>query len=117
MTNARMTALAAMRVSRRRMSGEANMCSMMVANSCSVVKGRRARSCGRGLQSRLRWRDAVAARRRMILRVGHRSLSLDGAPSMMGIVNVTPDSFYDRGATAAPEAAIARGVELVRAGA
>src|SRR5262249_14996621 len=38
-------------------------------------------------------------------------------PCMMGIVNVTPDSFYDRGATAAPEAAVARGVELVRAGA
>jgi dihydropteroate synthase len=36
---------------------------------------------------------------------------------MMGIVNVTPDSFYDRGATAAPQAAIARGLELVRAGA
>jgi dihydropteroate synthase len=36
---------------------------------------------------------------------------------MMGIVNVTPDSFYDHGATAAPDAAVARGVELVHAGA
>jgi len=53
----------------------------------------------------------------MTLRLAHRSVPLDGPPCMMGIVNVTPDSFYDRGATAAPEAAIARGVELVRAGA
>ena len=36
---------------------------------------------------------------------------------MMGIVNVTPDSFYDRGLTAAPDAAVARGLELAQAGA
>jgi dihydropteroate synthase len=36
---------------------------------------------------------------------------------MMGIVNVTPDSFYDRGLTAAPDAAVARGLELAEAGA
>jgi dihydropteroate synthase len=53
----------------------------------------------------------------MTLRLAHRSVALDGPPCMMGIVNVTPDSFYDRGATAAPEAAVARGVELVDAGA
>jgi dihydropteroate synthase len=53
----------------------------------------------------------------MTLRLARRSVALDGPPCMMGIVNVTPDSFYDRGATAAPEAAIARGVELVGAGA
>jgi dihydropteroate synthase len=53
----------------------------------------------------------------MTLRLAHRGVALDGPPCMMGIVNVTPDSFYDRGATAAPEAAVARGVELVRAGA
>jgi dihydropteroate synthase len=53
----------------------------------------------------------------MTLRLAHRSVALDGPPCMMGIVNVTPDSFYDRGATAAPDAAIARGLELVRAGA
>lgn len=35
----------------------------------------------------------------------------------MGIVNVTPDSFYDRGATADPAAAGARGLELLAAGA
>jgi dihydropteroate synthase len=52
-----------------------------------------------------------------VLRLARRSIALDGPPCMMGIVNVTPDSFYDRGATAAPDAAIARGLELVRAGA
>src|SRR6185437_13585208 len=40
MTTARRTAPAAMRVRRRRMSSEANMCSVMVANRCSVVKNR-----------------------------------------------------------------------------
>jgi dihydropteroate synthase len=53
----------------------------------------------------------------MTLNLAHRSVALDGPPCMMGIVNVTPDSFYDRGATAAPEAAVARGLELVQAGA
>ena len=36
---------------------------------------------------------------------------------MMGIVNVTPDSFYDRGSTATPDRAVARGLELAEAGA
>jgi dihydropteroate synthase len=36
---------------------------------------------------------------------------------MMGIVNVTPDSFYDRGATATTERAVARGLDLHAAGA
>ena len=53
----------------------------------------------------------------MRLRFAHRSLALDGPPCMMGIVNVTPDSFYDRGLTAAPGRAVARGLELATAGA
>ncbi len=36
---------------------------------------------------------------------------------MMGILNVTPDSFYDKGMTATPDRAIARGLELAAAGA
>ena len=36
---------------------------------------------------------------------------------MMGIVNVTPDSFYDKGMTATSDRAIARGLELAAAGA
>lgn len=38
-------------------------------------------------------------------------------PTVMAIVNRTPDSFYDRGATAAEEAALARVDEVVAAGA
>jgi dihydropteroate synthase len=47
----------------------------------------------------------------------HRSLALGGPPRIMGIVNVTPDSFYDRGLTADPAAAVARGLEMVATGA
>ncbi|MGN6378667.1 MAG: dihydropteroate synthase [Gaiellales bacterium] len=47
----------------------------------------------------------------------NRSLSLGGPPHVMGIVNVTHDSFYDRGATADPAAAVARGLDLWRSGA
>ena len=39
------------------------------------------------------------------------------APLVMGIVNVTPDSFSDGGRFAATEAAVAHGLELVRQGA
>ncbi len=43
-------------------------------------------------------------------------LSLD-QPSIMGVVNVTPDSFSDGGDYATPEAAMARGMAQARAGA
>jgi len=46
-----------------------------------------------------------------------RSLALGGSPRIMGIVNVTPDSFYDRGLTADGAAAVRRGVDMVAAGA
>jgi len=39
------------------------------------------------------------------------------APKLMGVVNVTPDSFSDGGLYLDPEAAIQHGVELARAGA
>jgi dihydropteroate synthase len=44
-------------------------------------------------------------------------MSLDAGPHLMGIVNVTPDSFYDNGATATVEAAIARALAVTEAGA
>ena len=53
----------------------------------------------------------------MELALAHRSLALGSRPRIMGIVNVTPDSFYDRGLTADPDAAVARGLEMVAAGA
>ena len=45
-----------------------------------------------------------------------RTIPLD-RPRVMGILNVTPDSFSDGGCWIAPEAAVARGLELVAAGA
>jgi dihydropteroate synthase len=46
-----------------------------------------------------------------------RVLRLDGRALVMGIVNVTPDSFSDGGRFAATEAAVAHALELVRQGA
>jgi dihydropteroate synthase len=51
------------------------------------------------------------------LTFGSRSLALGGPPRIMAIVNVTPDSFYDRGLTADPAAAVERGLALLAAGA
>jgi dihydropteroate synthase len=49
--------------------------------------------------------------------VRDRRLTIGRIPLVMGIVNVTPDSFSDGGQFTAPEAAIAHGLELVRQGA
>src|SRR4051812_46988644 len=46
-----------------------------------------------------------------------RALDLTFRPLVMGIVNVTPDSFSDGGQFASPDAAVAHGLELVRQGA
>jgi dihydropteroate synthase len=51
------------------------------------------------------------------LSFARRSLALAGPPRIMAIVNVTPDSFYDRGLTPDPAGAVERGVEMVAAGA
>ena len=40
-----------------------------------------------------------------------------GRPRLMGVVNVTPDSFSDGGRWADPESAVAHGLELVADGA
>ena len=53
----------------------------------------------------------------MSLTFASRTLPAGGPPLIMGIVNVTPDSFYDEGATAEPAAAIERGLALLDAGA
>jgi len=44
-------------------------------------------------------------------------LRFDGRPLVMGIVNVTPDSFSDGGRFLDPQAAISHGLKLVQAGA
>src|SRR5260370_25326360 len=46
-----------------------------------------------------------------------RVLDLGHPPLVMGIVNVTPDSFSDGGLYATTDAAVAHGLELVRQGA
>jgi dihydropteroate synthase len=46
-----------------------------------------------------------------------RRLQIAARPLVMGIVNVTPDSFSDGGQYASPEMAIAHGLELIRQGA
>ncbi|MBY0229590.1 MAG: dihydropteroate synthase [Gemmataceae bacterium] len=52
----------------------------------------------------------------MIWRVRGRTLDLSGRALVMGVVNVTPDSFSDGGLHLAPAAAIAHGLELARLG-
>ena len=46
-----------------------------------------------------------------------RKLAIGARPLLMGIVNVTPDSFSDGGSFVDPAAAVAHGVELIRQGA
>src|SRR5947209_15484616 len=45
------------------------------------------------------------------------TLAIGRRPLVLGIVNVTPDSFSDGGRLASPEAAVAHGLDLVRQGA
>jgi len=51
------------------------------------------------------------------LEVGGKVLRFDGGPLLMGVLNVTPDSFSDGGAFLDPERAIAHGQALVAEGA
>ena len=46
-----------------------------------------------------------------------RELALEGAPTIMGILNVTPDSFSDGGRFLSAEAAVRRGVAMAEEGA
>ncbi len=57
------------------------------------------------------------SRRRFEVKAGDRVLTLGDKPVFMGIVNCTPDSFYDGGRFFDPGKAIARGRELVSEGA
>src|SRR4051812_6062124 len=53
----------------------------------------------------------------LILKTRHGPISLVDRTTIMGILNITPDSFYDGGKRFDPERAVADGVEMVRAGA
>ena len=53
----------------------------------------------------------------MLLRARQFRFEFPGPALVMGIVNVTPDSFSDGGQCLAPEAAVAHALELVKEGA
>src|SRR5882757_8910870 len=59
----------------------------------------------------------VMSSARTLWQVRGRALTLDRRPLVMGIVNVTPDSFSDGGDFFAPDAAIAHGSRLLAEGA
>src|SRR5438132_10837851 len=54
---------------------------------------------------------------RFIWRVGPHVLDCGRRTHVMGVLNVTPDSFSDGGLYFDPEAAVARGIEMARDGA
>jgi len=56
-------------------------------------------------------------KRRSFAAAGNGAVEFDGCARVMGIVNVTPDSFSDGGEHFAPSAAIARGEEMAAVGA
>ena len=61
--------------------------------------------------------DSVPAVRANSLKLGHRSFDITDRALVMGILNRTPDSFYDKGATFALEDLIRRAEKLVHDGA
>lgn len=56
-------------------------------------------------------------RRRFLLKAGAKSLALGESTVLMGIVNLTPDSFSDGGRFSNPDHAVAHAVEMAEAGA
>jgi dihydropteroate synthase len=56
-------------------------------------------------------------RRQFVVRMGSRKLALGPRPALVGVVNVTPDSFSDGGQCLDPKAAIAHGEQLAAEGA
>ena len=53
----------------------------------------------------------------MIWELGSRPLHFVDQVQIMGVLNATPDSFYDGGRYCAPQAAVERGLEMVEEGA
>jgi dihydropteroate synthase len=52
-----------------------------------------------------------------VIQTRHGTIALGPRTCLMGIINVTPDSFYDGGKRFDPAKAVADGIELVEAGA
>lgn len=61
--------------------------------------------------------DERFPKRALLWKLRTKSLSFDRMPKLMGIVNVTPDSFSDRGQFADPKQAIDHGLKLAADGA
>jgi dihydropteroate synthase len=59
----------------------------------------------------------VATARRSVIQTRHGTMEVTRRTLLMGILNVTPDSFYDGGSQLNPDDAIAHGLRLVEAGA
>jgi dihydropteroate synthase len=59
----------------------------------------------------------ICSRKRFILQAGNRSLDLGQRTLVMGILNVTPDSFSDKGSFFEPGAAVERAWQIAREGA
>lgn len=57
------------------------------------------------------------ARKRWVLPFPYHPLTIEGKPLIMGILNITPDSFYDGGRYTRVDFAVARGEEMVEEGA
>ena len=98
---------------------------LLTARTRRVGSGQAAptrRSCGSSCLDRCRWtsssRRSSARRRRaaVTLQLGRQDFA-DDATLMMAIVNRTPDSFYDQGATWAEDKAFERVAEVVEEGA
>jgi dihydropteroate synthase len=71
-----------------------------------------------GLRSRAEAAFACAARRPAALGLAHgRSLDLSHGPAVMGVINVTPDSFSDGGAHLDCDRAVAAALAMLEAGA
>jgi dihydropteroate synthase len=70
-----------------------------------------------GFEAILNLRDSLPTRTLCSWRLRTRTLELGRGTLIMGVVNITPDSFSDGGSYLAPEAAIAHAVKLVGEGA
>lgn len=62
-------------------------------------------------------RDSISGRKVCAWRLRTRSLELGRRTLVMGVVNITPDSFSDGGCLLDPEAAVAHGLQLLEEGA
>ncbi len=61
--------------------------------------------------------DSQVLRDSLVVKACHRTLSLESGPLIMGVVNVTPDSFYDGGRFGDPGAAVEHAARLIEEGA